>query len=346
MKKVNKSINLNYINESRNILLGIATIMIVLFHSPSLNFNNILGYNLSSNILNFIRKICNIGVDIFLFLSGIGLYFSYSKNNIKQFYKNRFKKIIPPVIIFMCIYYSIIGVSSIKELFEHFLLLSFFINGNRSFWYISFLLLLYILFPIIYKIIKNKNFDGLIILLFITIMFNFLVYLLSESIYTKIEIALTRIPIFIIGVYFGQEISQNKEIPYNTIKISFIIQLLFTLILVFVINLNNSYFFTRYLYCPLAITICLNISTLCHNCKFVKNVIAKPLIILGKYSLEFYLIYEKLGVALKNIFIFPTYLYYYSFIFFTTLILSYLLINFTNKILYKKLNFQKTVRQN
>jgi len=341
MSKNNKNINLNYINESRNILLGIATIMIILFHSFSLNFNNILGYNLLSNILNFIKKTSNIGVDIFLFLSGIGLYFSYSKNNIKTFYKNRFLKIIPPLIIFMSIYYSIIGISSIKQLLKNFLLLSFFINGNKDFWYFSLLLILYILFPIIYKIIKTKSFKGLIILLYIVIMFNFFISILSNTTYYKIEIALTRIPIFIIGVYFGHKIYQNKEISYKTVKISFIIQLLISLLLYFIIDLNNSFFFTRYLYCPLTIAICLNISTFCHNYKKLKYIIFKPIIFIGKYSLEFYLIYEKLGYALKNKFNFSSYLHYYLFIFSITLILSYFLSNFINKILYKKLNLTK-----
>ena len=86
-----KQIELNIINESRNIILGIATLLIVLFHSSALNFNELLGANIISNILNFIKRTGNIGVDIFLFLSGIGLYFSLSKNNLKQYYKNRFK---------------------------------------------------------------------------------------------------------------------------------------------------------------------------------------------------------------------------------------------------------------
>ena len=319
--------------------------MIVFFHSPSLNFNNILGYNLLSDTLNFFKKTSNIGVDIFLFLSGIGLYLSYCKNDIKTFYKNRFFKIIPPVIIFMCFYYSITGISSIKELLSNLLFLSFFINGNRDFWYFSLVLILYLFFPIIYKIIKNKEKNGLIILLYTIIMSNFIISILSNSLYYRLEIALTRIPIFIIGIYFGHKISQNQEITYKAINISFILQLIITTILTLIIELTNSFFFTRYLYCPLAISICLNISIICKNHKIIKDIIFKPLTIIGKYSLEFYLIYEKLGHALKNKINYSSYLQYYLIIFCITLILSYLLNNFTNKILYRKNNLIKIVKQ-
>ena len=100
----NKQIELNIISESRNILFGISSLLIILFHSGSLNFTELLGTNIISNILNYIKTTGNIGVEIFLFLSGIGLYFSISKNNLLQYYKNRFIRIIPTFIIIVFLF--------------------------------------------------------------------------------------------------------------------------------------------------------------------------------------------------------------------------------------------------
>ena len=47
-----------------------------------------INVSLISEIVNFVKQIGNCGVDIFLFLSGIGLYLSMTKNNLRKYYKN------------------------------------------------------------------------------------------------------------------------------------------------------------------------------------------------------------------------------------------------------------------
>ena len=81
--------NFNVISKKRNIILGIATLLVAYCHSTSLLVENLFPIQIINNILVFIREIGTIGVDIFLILSGVGLYYSFSKNkNLKQFYKN------------------------------------------------------------------------------------------------------------------------------------------------------------------------------------------------------------------------------------------------------------------
>ena len=50
--------------------MGIAILMVIYFHS---------GFSSNIEILKTIRTFCYCGVDIFLFASGIGNYFSYFK---------------------------------------------------------------------------------------------------------------------------------------------------------------------------------------------------------------------------------------------------------------------------
>ena len=94
-------LNFKYSNISkyRGMLMGIAAISIILFHfSNECKAANLHYYPWNEFILNFISS---SGVDIFLILSGYGLYYSFKKNNnVKKFYKKRFIKILIPYIIF------------------------------------------------------------------------------------------------------------------------------------------------------------------------------------------------------------------------------------------------------
>ena len=73
-----KKWSLYNISESRGILMGIATLIVAFFHCYSYHFERIITNNSIADFFNFLRKMGNIGVDIFLFLSAIGLYFSFS----------------------------------------------------------------------------------------------------------------------------------------------------------------------------------------------------------------------------------------------------------------------------
>ncbi|MDK7740766.1 acyltransferase family protein, partial [Veillonella nakazawae] len=53
-----------------------------------------------------LRRMGNIGVDIFLFLSGMGLWFSWSKHpDTKDFYLRRWLRVYPTWLIMACLYY-------------------------------------------------------------------------------------------------------------------------------------------------------------------------------------------------------------------------------------------------
>ena len=77
----------NSLTEYRNELFGIATLMIVLCHSVSIvPFPESLGHLISYGTM---------GVNIFLFLSGIGLYYSLKNNgDYLEFYKKRFVRVL------------------------------------------------------------------------------------------------------------------------------------------------------------------------------------------------------------------------------------------------------------
>lgn len=77
-------------------LMGFSTIWIILFHG----YRNNMIFPGKLNILNFIFSKGDCGVEIFLLLSGLGLYYSFSKNpDLSCFYKNRIKRVILPYLL-------------------------------------------------------------------------------------------------------------------------------------------------------------------------------------------------------------------------------------------------------
>ena len=72
---------INLLSKYRAALMGVAMLFIAVFHS-TLTIDNIIG-------LRFIKFAGDIGVDIFFFVSGIGMFYSFLKTtDIKSFYRN------------------------------------------------------------------------------------------------------------------------------------------------------------------------------------------------------------------------------------------------------------------
>ena len=96
MKWKIKDIELANISRYRGELMGAAMLFIILFHVALPRENAFFG----------LRRMGNVGVDMFLFLSGIGLWFSWMKNpSAKHFFIRRYLRIYPAWLIIACLYY-------------------------------------------------------------------------------------------------------------------------------------------------------------------------------------------------------------------------------------------------
>ena len=86
---MNSKDNWNIFSKNRNAIYGVAIISIMIFHF----FEDIANSNLSGGGLGFLGKLYNtfigsVGAEFFVFLSGVGLYFSMSKDsNILHFFR-------------------------------------------------------------------------------------------------------------------------------------------------------------------------------------------------------------------------------------------------------------------
>lgn len=210
MKKDREKLGFYCLSTYRNELFTFSIISIIIFHffenvidTTSLTGLKILPFKAYMNIIS------SIGVEIFVLLSGLGLYFSFKKNSeIKSFYSKRFLRILVPYGIFAGIAWFVIAIISGGDFWSYiynFSLLSFWTNGNVMLWYIAFTLLMYLAFPLIFTIINSEHSGrNTIITLVVLYVILFACENIGNSGYMNIEIALWRIPVFVIGTYFGK----------------------------------------------------------------------------------------------------------------------------------------------
>ena len=89
-------IELANVSRFRGELMGAAMLFIMLFHVSLPRWDMFFG----------LRRMGNIGVDIFLFLSGVGLWFAWMKRaDMKHFFRRRYIRIYPAWLIIACLYY-------------------------------------------------------------------------------------------------------------------------------------------------------------------------------------------------------------------------------------------------
>lgn len=98
-----------------------------------------------------------IGVDIFIFLSGMGLCYAYNKYSLTKFYLRRIERLYPAYLFMAFVIttlYAIVCncVPGVSVWFYNVSFLQYFIHKGIFFdWYISALLLLCLLFPLLYR---------------------------------------------------------------------------------------------------------------------------------------------------------------------------------------------------
>lgn len=300
----NYSYDFSILSKTRNILYGISIIFIMFFHTtiiiPKDNY-----------FLIFIKSHGDIGVDVFLFLSGISLIYSYSKDeNTSAFYTRRLQRVLIPTLMVSSVWFSgiflnskNIGMNTLKQYILNASLLSFWTNHVLTFWFISAIIVLYLFYPIIYKYFTKHNYSFLSLVILI-VGFYFSWYLAKGN---GFQIFFTpifayRVPSFLFGCWLGRMVKNNYTI--NLIKLIFILSTVITF--VFLVNLFIGKYLhdQRTLYSLYCVCITIGMSIVIHW--IINKKISKIFAFLGGFTLEIYLLHEKiLGYLFKYYYIFP-----------------------------------------
>lgn len=162
------------------------------------------------------------GVDVFMFLSGFGLCYSYYKRDsvsLISFYKRRLVKILP--IYFFCIItFGIIRGLDISDILWQLTCLGFWIGKPSYDWYVPSILLLYFTFPFFVRLSKKFGIRTIAVLApLIGLIPTFLFIYLGKGTWILFT---ARIPLFFMGCYAGWMLEQRKEIrwPWLIIALS------------------------------------------------------------------------------------------------------------------------------
>lgn len=282
-----KDIELTNISRYRGELMGMAMIFIILFHVSLPQSDMFFG----------LRRMGNIGVDMFFFLSGIGLWFSWTKNpSCKHFFKRRYLRIYPTWLIMASLYYiprfrggdimawiDLIGDITINW--------DFWLHDELTFWYIPATMMLYLFAPAYMELIrKHPIYRWLPVVM---IMWCILVQYVTpiHNIFGHIEIFWSRVPIFFIGINMGEMVRRKDKLDGASI---------WMIVILFVATLTSSIFLEqnlhgrfplyveRMLYIPLTITTILLLNRIFRRTpKWFNNAFK----FVGALSLECYLIH-------------------------------------------------------
>lgn len=200
---------LQYLSDYRTELMGWSIIWIMMLH---FTFNQIFP-------LGFIAQYGYAGVDIFMFVSGFGLFFSLEKDSkLVHFYQKRLLRIFPT--------YYILGIFGSVFLFHdnlwqyifRYSTIGFWTNSIYAEWYIPSIVALYLIAPFIKKLFdKHLLFE----IITINVIFLFASYYIVAGEYVEKGEAhfflLYRIPAFIFGMYCGYGLKNNVSSTFYTI---------------------------------------------------------------------------------------------------------------------------------
>jgi peptidoglycan/LPS O-acetylase OafA/YrhL len=192
----------------RDALMGVAILWIMLFHAEVV-FPSWL------RPLTWLHETGYGGVDIFLFLSGLGLYYSMARDpRTGRFYRSRFLRILPTywVVILLATAMEYVFLHRHTPPGELFYILStvgFWINAAKFDWYIPSIVVLYLLFPLFFRAFRHygPRATG------VTVVFGLaLSVALVASPLNYLLIFSTRIAIFVLGVQAGYMIREGRTI--------------------------------------------------------------------------------------------------------------------------------------
>lgn len=171
------------------------------------------------------------GVDVFLFLSGLSLYYSFEKRpSCGTFMLKRLKRVVPALLFtygIKWIVQVVIGDHGVPWLLWRFSLMPFYIEGNKDgAWFFSCIILLYFAYPYIHSWIYGASDEErlgsecviairAVSVCLATCLVYWLIHKYALDWFWKVEVAFARVPIFVIGCYVGH-LAKKKVVYQNT----------------------------------------------------------------------------------------------------------------------------------
>ena len=259
------------------------------------SFLMIISCHILQGLNNIFAFWLNVGVQIFLFISGY-LYGSKKVDDYKSFYLKRLNKILLPCSILVIII-TILSKIFLNTSYSGITIVANILGFGGFYgtikllthtWFVSYILLCYFITPILDKYFNNEN--NLIKLIIL------IIFLLMLQIFNALNVNIAWISIYIYGFWYSRE--KNLKIKKNTLIFIFIICVLllpFKIIVMYeMINLPEiikfySEHFLNWTHSLLGITMFIILYKLSSKIKWKDNKIFK---FVDKYSYTIYLTHQ------------------------------------------------------
>ena len=280
----------------RNTWLGFAMVWMIIYHTD---------FSFHFMPFDFIKSLGYGGVDICFFASGLGCYFSLNKDaDVLRFMKRRLLRLAPAYLAFMVFWLIgrafIVGVSFPVVLGNLLGIQNFTGLGGDFNWYISALLLFYILAPYFKRMVDSLR-GGALALAFA------LLVLCSVPFWGAYNylISVSRLPIFFIGIYAGKLCSQRDRALTRRESAAILSAMALGMAWLLVVqkffrgSLGNRgmYWYPFILITP-GLCLCLSWAALKAEKLRALSWIRRALDVVGKYSFELYLVH----VPIRDVF--------------------------------------------
>lgn len=199
--------NLGNLSSCRSELMGIAALLIIFCHAPT--------YGVEMPVwLSRILSSGGFGVDMFLFLSGMGMYHSYGSRkakgiSISKWWMRRYLRIILPCLLLIIPIKCLLSLWG-KPIGEYSLLFELsgfgFVFGESPLWFVTSILFLYIFTPLIDLLLGGKYKWSICIVLSVACFVPAYTFLVDS----KWGFMLQRWPSYFIGWSLAPEIKEQK----------------------------------------------------------------------------------------------------------------------------------------
>ena len=204
-------IELGNISRFRAEQMGAAMFFVILFHVALDRGDPFYG----------LRRCGNVGVDIFLFLSGVGLWFSWVKTpDVRRFYRRRLLRIVPTWLVVSTAFYlpDYLGARrfsrSIVDLIGDITInWDFWLHDELTFWYVPAIMALYLVAPWYMRLVQSRPIYRWLPLLMVVWCVMVQWVLPIHHAVGHLEIFWSRVPIFFIGINFGEMVRTRRQLP-------------------------------------------------------------------------------------------------------------------------------------
>ena len=200
----------NGISEYRAELMAISMFAILLTH---------LKASFGVYALDRVALLCQGGVDVFLFLSGFGLYYSGMKSdNPLRFYSKRFKRIFPSFWVVMLLTFWLIDKLHWPNVLWGGSTLAFWFQSTNKYsfgWFVSLIVVLYAVFPWFFRLFRKHpkiaTLFGVGVGLLLTGMYVYRYQVVYPGGQNRFILPAARVAIFFLGVYGAHWLETEKE---------------------------------------------------------------------------------------------------------------------------------------